>query len=233
MRRGGKKQASVDLLLITLYLAGGKIKGKTRLQKLAYLVWKKIREKLAEKAPKEIVNIAKLEPEAGDYGGIFLELQEEAPEYARRRNLINWLKPIGVGDTFELTEYGMQRARTLLEKARLTGIDIDGEIAEAARLPLNELIKYVYERSYPWHLRRSRIIGKLEEDAVVIWGKPTVELGTMIDEMTREGLVREDFKMMTIGECDELEPGLKLCVKTDKKGRPYFEMIVDNRIFER
>ena len=222
----------MDLLLLTLYLAGGRVRSRTRLQKLAYLVWKKIRESIAETAPREIAEIAKLEPQAGDYGGVFPELQEEAPEYARRRGLINWLRPAKASDTFEATERGMQMAKTLLEKARMLGIEIDGEIAEAARLPLNELIRYVYEQSYPQHLRHSRIIGMMGEDAAVVWGRPSMELDTLIDELAKETGLKEDYKVMRIGECDELEPGLKLCAKKDDRGRPFFEMIVDNRIFE-
>ena len=227
-----KKDPSVDLLLITLALAGGHVRGKTRLQKLAYLVWKKLHdESTKKKLPKDIARILNIAPKAGPYGGLIMELQDRAPRTASALGLIEWLRPVNASESFELTKQGWQTAKRILMKIETLGIDLNGKIKELAQIPLNELLLLAYEESLPEHLTASRIKNRMANNSLAIFGEPSPETLSIIEDLEKEGYVEKDEKYMRIGECEELEPGLKLCVKQGRK-RPYFQLIIDSRLFD-
>ena len=177
-----------DLLVLTLYLSGGRVKSKTKLQKLAFLVWQRLKEH-AERLPPDLQKLACLDFKPAYYGPYAPQLTKEAIEYGEEMSLVRTTRPVDKPYEYELTRRGIERARSLYLKMTALNINPNGDIRSLAELPLAHLLRLIYE-TYPEYTVKSRIKEKLETGAAVAWG--AMESGDLevVQDMIREGVVK-------------------------------------------
>ncbi len=176
-----------DLLALTLYLSGGRVRGRTRLQKLAFLVWQRL--KRAGELPPRLRRLACLEFRPANYGPYSPELAREGVRLAERERLIRLEKPLGKPEVYILTEKGAERARAIHMMLRAIGLQLDGEIESLAALPLQQLVRLVYD-TYPEYTIKSRIKERLESGAVVAWGPLEEGDIELVNDLIREGAIK-------------------------------------------
>lgn len=180
--------AVLKLLLLTLYLAGGYIRGRTKLQKLAFMVWRRIK-RYKGRVPYELTEIRRLKFRPGPYGPVLKELTEEALRVADEKDLIEWSRPINATESFSLTREGEKIAAALAEKLRALGIEIDGTIREYAKLNTLEVIRLVYEEA-PGYTVKSVIKDKIVPQGTVSWGILDKEDFIALRELALEGALK-------------------------------------------
>ena len=177
-----------DLLVLTLYLSGGRVRGKTRLQKLAFLVLQRVKKRAGE-LPPPLRRLACLEFQPANYGPYSPQLTREGAELAEREMLIEMEKPVGKPEVYILTNKGAERARAIQRMLSALGLRLDGEIEELARLPLQELIRLVYD-AYPEYTIKSKIKERLESGAVVAWSRLEEGDVELVNDLIREGAIK-------------------------------------------
>ena len=227
-----KTQDWSDLLALTLYLSGGRVRGRTKLQKLAFLVWRRLKEHI-DRLPPDLQRLACLDFKPAYYGPYAPQLTRDAVEYGEERGLIETIRPVDKPYEYILAKRGEERARSLFLKMKALNIDPNGDIRALAELPLSSLLRLVYE-TYPEYTVKSRIREKLETGGVVAWG--FMEPGDVeaVQDMIREGIVRMgkpvyiDAEEVSTGEAREVAlMNGHLRIKLTLRGRtPRLDVVV-------
>jgi len=142
-----------DWVLAMLYLAGGKVRGRTRIHKGIFLVHAEV----------EGVETPTFEPR--DYGPWSLEVDEAINELVEEGLVVMRKEPGGdesPAQVFELSEEGRKRAEEVISKLRKHPeyARIKLRLTFAAKAPLINLLAYIYGM-YPKYTVRSRIKRKV------------------------------------------------------------------------
>ncbi len=191
----GNELGAIRLILLTIYLAGGKIKTRTRLQKLAFIVQKRLMDQLAEKGlsedrvPDIISGMLRVRFKPYLFGP-YSELLSTALEKSEYKEYISIQKPLDGPESYELGIKGSLILRDILRNLEYLEIDLGDDIINLNNLPLRDLLKIVYSMK-PEFASKSAVKEKLKSGGIVEWGPLDEESLSQLKYLIEEGVITD------------------------------------------